>query len=73
MIDPHYPHIILSFIYHGFVVEIEQDQFKNQAIYAVWVNSEQGCAVAVPYASTRTEAIRKAKGWIHRRLKQTKE
>lgn len=67
MIDPHYPHIILSFSYRGFFVEIEQDWFKGQEIYAVWVNSQQGCAVAVPCALTRSEAVRKAKQWIDQR------
>ena len=67
MIDPHYPHIVLSFLYRGFLVEIEQDHFKGQEIYAVWINSEQGCAMAVPCALTRTEAIRKAKKWIQKR------
>ncbi|MGB3402126.1 MAG: hypothetical protein WBA77_05495 [Microcoleaceae cyanobacterium] len=68
MIDPHYPDIVLSFTYRGFFVEIEQDSFKDQEIYAVWVNSQQGCAVAVPCALSRSEAVKKAKRWIDQRL-----
>lgn len=68
MIDPHYPKIILSFAYRGFVVEIDRDRFGGEDIYAAWGNYELGCAIAVPFAPTPTEAVKKAKKWIDRRL-----
>jgi hypothetical protein len=70
MTDPHYPKIILSFFYRGCKVEIESDRFNGQEIYAAWVNYELGCAVAVPTAITRMEAVKKAKRWIDLNLKQ---
>ncbi len=65
--EPHYPQIILSFVYRGCKVEIDQDELDGHSIYAAWVNHDQGCAVAVPYAMTTIDAIRKAKRWIDRR------
>ena len=68
MRDPDYPKIILSFTYRGFTVEIDRDDFEGQDIYAAWVNHAQGSAVAVPCAITPTEAVKKAKRWIDKRL-----
>ena len=65
--EPHYPQIILSFAYRGCKVEIDQDELDGHCIYAAWVNHDQGCAVAVPYAMTTIDAIRQAKRWIDRR------
>lgn len=68
MIEPHYPHILLSFDYRGCTIEIDRDEVEGKSIYAAWVNHERGCAVAVTSASTPKEAIKKAKTWINRRL-----
>ena len=66
MIDPHYPHIVLAFAYRGCKVEIECDDSDDENIYTAWVNYQQGCAVAVPLALTRTEAVKRAKKWIEK-------
>lgn len=68
MIQPHYPKIILSFVYRGCKVEIDRDQLDGYYIYAAWVNHDQGCAVAVPKAITTKEAIYLAKRWIDQKL-----
>lgn len=70
MIDPHYPHIVLTFTYRDCKIEIEQDEDRvNQRyVYSVWVNYDQGCAIAVPTAMTRRDAIRRAKQWIDQRF-----
>ena len=70
MIEPHYPQIILSFAYRGYQIELDRDRADGQCIYAVWVNHDRGCAVAVPSAKSSTDAIRKAKQWIDNRLNQ---
>ncbi|MCG8365888.1 MAG: DUF3787 domain-containing protein [Pseudanabaenales cyanobacterium] len=72
IIDPDYPHVVLSFTYRGFKIEIDQGQFEGQRSYAAWANYAKGCAVAVPFARTRTEAVRNAKEWVDRRLKTRK-
>ena len=68
MIDPDYPHIVLSFIYHEVRIEIAQGDLDGQCIYTVWVDYDTGCAVAVPCAYSRTEAVRKAKKWVNKRF-----
>lgn len=68
MIEPHYPKIILSFTYRECKIEIERDNFNQQDIFAAWVNYDRGCAIAVPYANSPTEAIRKSKQWIDERV-----
>ncbi|RMF25357.1 MAG: hypothetical protein D6756_05665 [Cyanobacteria bacterium J083] len=68
MIDPHYPKIILSFVYRGYTIEIDRDSFQGEPIYAAWVNSEDSYAVAVPFAWTKLAAIQQAKKWIDQRL-----
>jgi hypothetical protein len=68
MIEPHYPKIIMSFTYRQCFIQIERDQFDKKDIYAAWVNHDGGCAIAVPYAVSPTEAIRKSKQWINDRF-----
>lgn len=68
MIEPHYPKIIMSFTYRECKVQIERDTFNQQDIYAAWVNHDAGCAIAVPYAATPNEAIKKSKQWIDKRF-----
>ncbi len=67
-LEPHYPHIILSFAYRGCKIEIDRDEENGQCIYAAWVNHDRGCAVAVPKAVTTKDAIRKAKKWIDKKF-----
>lgn len=71
MSDPHYPKIILSFPYRGFKIEIDRTELNGEVFYAAWANYDLGCAVAVPIAISRLEAIKKAKQWIDRRLLNT--
>ncbi|WP_272127832.1 hypothetical protein [Spirulina sp. CS-785/01] len=66
--DPHYPNIVLSFSYRGYQIELDRGDWQGQEIYTAWVNHDQGCAVAVPWALTRKIALRQAKNWIDRRL-----
>ncbi|MCJ8282171.1 MAG: hypothetical protein MJK14_20635 [Rivularia sp. ALOHA_DT_140] len=58
----------MSFTYRECNIQIERDKFNKQDIYAAWVNYNQGCAIAVPYAGNPTEAIRKSKQWIDKRF-----
>ncbi|MFE4104741.1 hypothetical protein [Almyronema epifaneia] len=65
--DPHYPRIILSFVYRGYQIQVEQEEANDQVIYSAWANYAVGCAVAVPIAYSRSETIRRAKLWVDRR------
>jgi hypothetical protein len=69
IIDPHYPKVILTFTYQGHRIEIERDtdEFDGET-YAAWVNHAKGCAIAVPLAMTRMDAVRKAKQWVDKKL-----
>ncbi|NES69415.1 MAG: hypothetical protein F6K24_31410 [Okeania sp. SIO2D1] len=40
----------------------------GSATYAAWANYKLGCVVAVPYASSRQEVVRRAKQWIDARI-----
>jgi hypothetical protein len=66
IIDPHYPHIVLTCPYRHCTIELEQSVWHDVTTYTAWVNYETGSAVAVPKAWTRTDAIRRAKQWIDR-------
>lgn len=68
---PDYSNIVLAFTYHHFRLEIDQSEENGQAIFSVWASHDRGCAVAVPKALSRTDAIRRAKRWVDRRLAQT--
>ena len=68
IIDPDYPSIILTFPYRGCTIEISQDDEQGKTIYTAWVNYPQGCAVAVPCASSRPLAVKRAKRWIDSRF-----
>ena len=68
MIEPHYPKIIMSFTYGKCKIEIERDTFNKQDIYAAWVNYDLSCAMAVPFATTPAEAVKKSKQWIDERV-----
>ena len=66
IIDPHYPHIVLTCPYREFTIELEQSVWQDVTTYAAWVNYDKGSAVAVPKAWTRADAIKRAKQWIDR-------
>lgn len=68
MWNPDYPHIILSFSYRGFIIQVDQSDFEGQPIYAAWVDYDMGYAMAEPCALSRKKAIRNAKRWVDRRL-----
>jgi len=72
MIEPDFPHIMLTFEYKGWKVEIDQGEMNGYATYAAWANYKLGCVVAVPYASSRQEAVRRAKQWIDTRNNRNK-
>jgi hypothetical protein len=65
---PDYPHIVLSFAYRGWKLELDQSELDGQIIYAVWANDASSSAVAVPYAPSRAIAIKQAKQWVDNRL-----
>ncbi|NJL86716.1 MAG: hypothetical protein HC886_13260 [Leptolyngbyaceae cyanobacterium SM1_1_3] len=67
IMEPDYPHIVLSFTYQNHRIEIEQGEDNNQVVYSAWANYAAGCAVAVPCAYSRAEAIRQAKRWVEHR------
>lgn len=67
--DPDYPHIVMSFTYRGFKLDLDQSDDNGRPIFSVWANHDQGCAVAVAGVVSRSEAIYKAKQWVNRRLK----
>ena len=69
--DPDYPHVVLSFTYRGFYLELDQSTEDGLPLYAVWATHDRGCAVAVPGVISRTEAIYKAKRWVDQRLKRS--
>jgi hypothetical protein len=66
--DPDFPHVVLSFDYRGFRLELDQSTEDGVPIYAVWATYATGCAVAVPGVVSRSEAIYKARQWVDRRL-----
>ena len=69
-LDPDFPHIIWSFTYRGSRLDVDQSEDEGQILYAVWANHSKGCAVAVPRALTREDAIRRAKRYVDFRLIQ---
>ncbi|MEO1070142.1 MAG: hypothetical protein AAFW95_13660 [Cyanobacteria bacterium J06638_6] len=66
--DPDYPHVVLSFAYRGFHLELDQSSENGIPLYAVWATHAGGSAVAVPGVVSRSEAIYKARRWVDRRL-----
>lgn len=68
--DPDYPHIILAFPYRHYRIEIERTTWHGIPVFAAWVKHRWGCAIAVPKAWTRQEAVQRARSWVDRRLKQ---
>jgi len=68
ILNPDYPHIIWSFAYRGWQLEIDCAEEDGQVVYAVWANHATGCAIAVPRALTQEAAIRSGKQYVDRRL-----
>ncbi|MBW4482241.1 MAG: hypothetical protein KME14_06845 [Tildeniella torsiva UHER 1998/13D] len=66
--EPDYPHVVLSFEYRGFLLELDQSTEDGVPMYAVWATYTTGCAVAVPGVVSRSEAIYKARQWVDQRL-----
>jgi hypothetical protein len=66
--NPDYPHVVLSFTYRDFHLELDQSTENGIPMYAVWATHDGGCAVAVPGVVSRSEAIYKAKRWVDQRL-----
>jgi hypothetical protein len=66
--DPDYPHVVLAFDYRGFRLELAQTVEQGVTLYTVWATHPQGCAVAVPGAVSRTEALYRARRWVNGRL-----
>ncbi len=67
ILNPDYPQIIWSFEYRGWRLELDRTEEDGQEVYAVWANHESGCAIAVPRALTKEDAIRRGKQYIERR------
>lgn len=68
ILDADYPNIVLSFTYRSFNLQVDQSEWQNETVYAVWADYAGGCAVAVPCANSRAEAIHRAKQWVDHRL-----
>ncbi|NJN21936.1 MAG: hypothetical protein HC812_13060 [Leptolyngbya sp. RL_3_1] len=68
ILNPDYPHIVRSFTYRGWRLEVDQSEEEGQVLYAVWANYEAGCAIAVPCAFTQAEAIKRAKRYVDARM-----
>lgn len=68
ILNPDFPHIIWSFTYRDWRLEIDQSEDNGQIFYSVWANYKMGCAIAVPCALSRTEAIKRAKKYVDARL-----
>lgn len=61
---PDYPHIVLSFSYRGWKLELDQSNSDGETTYTVWANDDRSSVVAVPCALSRTAAIKRAKQWV---------
>ncbi len=68
ILNPDFPHIVWSFPYRGWRLEVDRSENDGQVVYAVWANHEGGTAIAVPCALTREEAIKRAKHYVDSRI-----
>lgn len=66
--EPNYPKKVLSFVYHGFEIQICIDEEEEITTYSAWVGYDYGWAMVTPAAKTRRQAIREAKKWADLRL-----
>ena len=66
--NPDFPRKVWSFPYRSWRLEVTQSQFENQIVYSVWASHDTGCAIAVPRAKTREQAIRWGKRYVDKRL-----
>ncbi len=67
--DPDYPHVVMSFRYRGFQLDLDQSEEQGGTLFSVWATHSHGYAVAVPGVYSRREAIYNAKRWVDQRLK----
>ncbi|MEO0349513.1 MAG: hypothetical protein AAF282_05620 [Cyanobacteria bacterium P01_A01_bin.15] len=67
--DPDYINTVFAFPYRGVTIQITSDTHLGTTIYTAWIDYATGSAVAVPKAYSRSEAIRRAKGWVIRKFK----
>ncbi|MEM1368572.1 MAG: hypothetical protein AAGG02_11255 [Cyanobacteria bacterium P01_H01_bin.15] len=68
MFELDYPEIVMAFQYRGWQIELDRTEDLGVEVFSVWANNERGSAVAVPFAMTRKDAIKKAKRWVDGRL-----
>lgn len=66
--SPDYPHIILSFDYRGWHLQLDRSEWDGQTTYSVWAHCQLVTAVAIPCAYSRSEAIKRAKQWVDARI-----
>lgn len=69
---PNYPHIILSFDYRGWRLQIDRDESESPTTYSVWGKYQLITAVAVPLAYSPSDAIKRAKLWVNTRIASDK-
>ncbi|MEO0406112.1 MAG: hypothetical protein AAF289_02050 [Cyanobacteria bacterium P01_A01_bin.135] len=69
ILDPDFPNIVWSFDYRGWQLEIDQSEEDGFVFYSVWANYVDGAAVAVPFASTRRDAIQRGKDYVDARFR----
>ena len=66
--DPDFPRKVLSFSYRDWQLEVTRSLVADQVVYSVWASYDTGCAIAVPRAKTRDQAIRWGKRYVDKRL-----
>ena len=66
--NPDFPDRVLSFGYRSWQLEVTQSVVADQVVYSVWASYDTGCAIAVPRANTREQAIRWGKRYVDKRI-----
>ncbi|MEM9770982.1 MAG: hypothetical protein AAF889_05195 [Cyanobacteria bacterium P01_D01_bin.73] len=66
--EPDFPHKVLSFPYRSWTLEVTQGRLDDQPVFSVWASHDLGCAIAVPRANSREQAIRWGKRYVDKRL-----
>ena len=70
ILEPDSLHIELRFDYRGCKVELDQRSQDERRFYVAWVHYDRGCAIATSNAPSKTVAIRLAKDWIDRNIRE---
>ncbi|MGF1515485.1 MAG: hypothetical protein ACFB5Z_17545 [Elainellaceae cyanobacterium] len=73
ILDPDFPHVVWSFSYRGWQLEIDQSEEDGFVFYSVWANYIDGSAVAVPFAPSRQAAIQRGKAYVDARFRALKD